>query len=402
MSWNKMLKRFTQNDSGNIAITGAIVIVTLLTAIGTAIDISTVISRKTSLQDANDAATLAAAKFDFENTATASANSLDLFNLNQDTSQLENTQFNLSFDEDKITGIATADYPLFFARILPQAKIQIQVKTVVAKNTPQYVTCIKSLNASAQSSFRVNGGANIIAPDCQIDVDSVAAPAADFNSGVTLNVARACVAGTNIINQLGLPNIIKTDCEVNPDPYFGQFPIPDDTCRYNSQTYNDRQVDLNPGVYCGSFNFGPQIETVRFAPGLYVLKDGTWTVDSGLWEGDGVTFYFMDQSSGIQFNSGIAARMTPPTSGPYKDVFITEAPNTQPSNFVMNDAKGFDFEGIIYLPNRQLIMNSGATIRSRRLSLVADRLIINDANLNIQPLSGGVESQPEFQAYITE
>jgi len=131
-----------------------------------------------------------------------------------------------------------------------------------------------------------------------------------------------------------------------------------------------------------------------------VIRDGSWTVDGGEWEGDGVTFYFAD-ASGIQFNSGVKARITPPKTGPYKDVFITEAPNLPDTNFVINDTNGFDFEGIIYLPNRQLILNSGATVRARRINLIADRLIINDAVLNIGPIdtpeTGTIQS-----AYIVE
>jgi len=383
-----MLKSFLRNESGNMAVMSSVVILTLLTGVGAAIDISNVISHKTTLQDANDTATLAAISFGAKNQNISDTNSLDVFNLNQSQSRLQNTQYNLSFDNDRIIGTATADYPLFFANILPQATIPIRVRTVVARTSTQGTLCIKALSTNAQNAFRLNGGARVLAPACEVEVDTLTTPSANINSGITLDVQKVCVAGSRILNNSGSSNSIETNCQVNPDPYLNRFPIPDDRCDYQPTTHQDRVVNLQPGVYCGGTNFGPSVENVRFAPGLYVIKDGGWTIDAGRWEGDGVTFYFMDQRSGIQFNSGISARMTPPTSGLYKDVFITEAPNTLPSNFVINDSLGFDFEGIIYLPNRQLIMNGGSTIRSRRMSLIADRIIINGAVLDIDPIEG--------------
>ena len=132
----------------------------------------------------------------------------------------------------------------------------------------------------------------------------------------------------------------------------------------------------------------------------YVLKGGSWNVNGGEWSGDNVSFYFADSNSKIQFNSGVLATLTPPNSGPYEGVFITEAPGLNNSQFIINDSRGFDFEGIVYLPSREITLNSGATVRSRDLQLVARSFIVNGANLNLK--TPGRASEGTMTAYLSD
>ena len=395
-----MFTKFAKHETGNIAISSAVIILTLLTGIGTAIDVTNVVSLKTSLQDATDIATLAAVNFNINDEDNAVQNSLEIFNLNHDEPQLENTQYTVNFTNQGATGTATADYPLFFASVLPQAKLAVNVKTVVATAEASRNICIKALSETANPGLRINSGAQIIGPDCDIDVHSLAPQALNVNSGIRLDVARSCIAGSNILNNTRNPDIVETDCDVSPDPFANQFPAPNDSCTEFGRVYNNPIINLQPGVYCGFFNFGRNINQVNFAPGVYVIKNGGWTIDSGDWEGDEVTFYFADQSN-ILFNAAIEARMTPPRTGPYANAFMIEAPNLPPSNVIIDDSRGFDFEGILYLPSRQVIFNSGATIRARDIAIVADTIIINDAVLNLKPITGA-NTTAASQVYIAQ
>jgi len=400
-----MFRYFIRNESGNVAITSAIAILTLLTGIGMAVDISNVLSHKESLQDINDMATLAAVNFTEDGddkSAVNSDNSLAFFNTNKNLSQLKNKKYDITFGIDRVTGVATAEYPLFFANILPRATLPIRVRTVVSTGATQDNACLKALNQNAQFTFRLNSGARINAPNCELEVDSTATQAGVFNSGIQLNVDKVCVASKSISNNAGIGDVIETECDVTEDPYVNRFPVPAASCDFTATTYDNKNIRLKPGVYCGEFTFASQIEKVELDPGLYVLRDGNWVVNGGDWEGTGVTFYFMDESSGIQFNSGINARMTPSTSGPYANVFITEAPDLPPSNFALNDSDNFDFEGIVYLPSRLFIFNDGASVRTRSLSLVADRILINDAELNVLSLDNSADGSGINQAYIVE
>ena len=237
----------------------------------------------------------------------------------------------------------------------------------------------------------------------QVEVHAQGNPAFIINSGVNLAVPQSCIAGDDIVDNNGTADNIQTGCSVSPDPYLGAFEEPDTShCDYNSKNFDAATLTLHPGVYCGNFNFNNSNTKVTFMGGEepYVLKGGSWNVNGGEWSGDNVSFYFADANSKIQFNSGVLATLTPPTSGPYEGVFIAEAPGLNNSQFIINDSLGFDFEGIVYLPSREVILNSGATVRSRDLQLVARSFIVNGANLNLQTPSRA--SEGTMTAYLSD
>jgi hypothetical protein len=141
-------------------------------------------------------------------------------------------------------------------------------------------------------------------------------------------------------------------------------------------------------VYCGWFNFN-NAPTVSFQPGVYVIKNGGWNVNGGTWTGNGVTFYFADQSK-IQFNSAVAVTMSAPTSGTYAGIMMYEAANLGLSDFIFNDAKAMQLEGLIYLPSRNVTFNSGSSLTDRRFTLIINTLILNQTRWTLKPYSGGI------------
>ena len=189
---------------------------------------------------------------------------------------------------------------------------------------------------------------------------------------------------------------IVTSCPVEADPYLGAFPEPSsNSCDYNHGNFNNSSVNLTPGTYCGWFNFNNSDAHVSFSPGLYVIKNGGWNVNGGTWTGDGVTFYFAD-SSKIQFNSGVDADLKAPTEGDYANVIFTEKPGLGNSHFILNDSKGFDVEGIIYLPSRDFIFNSGSNLKGRKIELVTNTLTINQGVIDIAPIGANTSGQKDI------
>jgi hypothetical protein len=148
---------------------------------------------------------------------------------------------------------------------------------------------------------------------------------------------------------------------------------------------------LDPGVYCGWFNFnaGPKI---TLNPGTYVIKGGGWNVNGGQWTGTGVTFYFADDSK-IQFNSAVKASLTAPTSGQYANILIAEKSGLAGGQFIFDDNRGFDMTGVIYLPSKEVVFNAGATTRSRKMMLISNTIILNSVNWTLEPLTGGGSGQ---------
>lgn len=380
--------KFQKNQQGNMAIMFAlgVSVVSLITA--ASVDTASLVSTKSKMQDSLDTAALFVSTNKNVDTVMEDAKELFLSNFSS-ASNLRDLSVDFNISDDQVTLTAQASQSLFFGGVLNRPTAKISASTTVEYiSESEQPPCIIALNPNAQPGITLNSGANIQTTGCEAQVHSTRNPAVSINSGVTWDVGRTCVAGSRITDNSRSGIEIETSCEVDPDPYEGVYPEPNsNNCNFRNINYNDSRITLSPGTYCGFFNFNNGNAKVTFRPGLYVIRDGGWNVNGGTWEGDGVTFYYADTSR-IQFNSGVSANMSAPISGDYKDVFMTEAPGLSTSQFILNDSRGFLFEGILYLPSRQVIFNSGATTDLRTASFVADSFIFNGATLRLE----GVEN----------
>ncbi|MBL8564152.1 MAG: pilus assembly protein [Hyphomicrobiaceae bacterium] len=387
MNW-KHQRDFAFNRQGSIAILFGLLSMVIFGMVGFAIDYTRAVNLETHMSQALDAAVLAgvrAAESERQQVAT------NVFNENM--GEVPELDISLHFEtpaSGQFTGTAETAMPAYIAAILGVKTMPVNVASTAATNSSGKV-CILVLDKTATQSFLVNSGAKIDAPACEIHVHSQGSPAAIFNSGSSLDTKRICIKGSTIIDNGGFHPNTKTSCDPAADPYVGRFPVPANaTCDYSNMNYNGRTVHLNPGVYCGWTNFNNQ-PNVTFAPGVYVIKNGGWNVNGGTWDGNGVTFYFADTSK-IQFNSAVAARLTPPSSGSYENVIITEKEGLAHSHFVLDDSRGFNISGLVYLPSRDTIFNSASNIESKDFTLVVNTLILDDTNWKLDSTSTEISS----------
>jgi Flp pilus assembly protein TadG len=369
-----VLHRFLRDGSANIAMIYALSLVPLTLAAGGAIDYMTVSREKSVLQNAIDAATLAGAGdnnsantaamvFAAETAGKFGTAATPRFTVNGDTS---------------FTGTVSAAIKVQFLALAGIDKIGITV-SATAKRTASSTVCILLLDKTASPSLLMNGGSDIEAPACEVHVAGTGSPAAIFNFGSTLASAKICIAGSTVISNGGLHPNLFTRCSVASDPFAGRLPVPD-TMAFgcNGGNYNGGNVTLSPGVYCGWYNFNNSPQ-VTFQPGLYVIKNGGWNVNGGSWTGKGVTFYFADTSK-IQFNSAVTATLAAPASGSYNGILMYEAGGLSQSQFIFNTTSGHSLSGLIYLPSRNLVLNSGVSVKADAVTLVADTLTINSSS----------------------
>ncbi|GAA0544638.1 hypothetical protein FHS83_000535 [Rhizomicrobium palustre] len=365
--------------SGNVAVIYALSLVPAMVAAGAAVDFISALNAKTELQNAIDAATLAGAAA--SNNASAAAN---VFAAEPKSSFAAISAPVFSTNGDgSFTGKVTATVATNF---LPMAGIKSMSvsASATAKMGASTSVCVLILNKNNSQTLLMNSGADIEASQCEVDVASTASPAAIFNGGSTLNTKKTCIASSSILDNGGTHPNLSTKCAVQPDPFAGKLPVPSTSAPdCNGGNYNGGPVVLSPGVYCGWYNFN-NAPSVSFQPGVYVIKGGGWNVNGGTWSGTGVTFYFAD-SSKIQFNSGVSASLSAPSSGSYAGILMYEAPGLSSSQFLFDDSKGHNLDGLIYLPSRQLVMNSGATVSSDHVTVVVDSLIVNSSTWTIAP-----------------
>lgn len=378
-----------------VAILFGLVAAVLLCFVGLAIDYSRATATSSKLQHALDAAVLAGARVEaIEDDRHGAAASVFDQNFDDPGVAGVDVQFQVG-DGGAYSGTAIAVLPVPFMSMIDIPKLRITRQSSAVLTGGAKVR-IMVLDPSASQALLVNSGANLVAPDCEVHVHSRASPAAIFNGGTSMDTARICIASSNIIDNGGYHPRTMTSCPAVPDPYEGKYPPPPISgCDYSNLNIDGGSVTLKPGVYCGWVNYNNS-PTVRFEPGVYVIKDGGWNVNGGTWSGSDVTFYFADQSK-IQFNSAVAANLKAPTSGPYENVVMFEKAGLGRSQFVFDDSRGFQLTGLIYLPSRDTTFNGGSSLASKNLALVVNTLILNQTNWalddNISEISGGSQSQ---------
>lgn len=387
---------FRRDRRGSIAISFAIGVVALLIAVGATVDLSRILQVKENLQNSLDKATVSAAEDTTSEYATTGLNVLTANLVAEGTSTEKLTSSFVRNDDSSVLGKASLSVDLAFASILGISTVTIDTSALAkvaggsTATTDSERICILLKATQASQSLLVNSGANINAPDCAIHVASSAGSAAVFNGGSSIETSRICIKGTQILDNGGVHPNTELGCDTVSDPYAGTLPTPDTaTCDHWSLNVNGGAVTLNPGTYCGGINFN-SAPTVTFNPGLYVIKSGSWNVNGGSWTGKGVTFYFAD-SSYIQFNTGVKATLSAPTSGTYANLLIFEPP-TLPymTNWVLNDSPGHLLSGLIYLPNRNVTINSGSTASIDKTTMVFNTLILDQMSWNFAPDPGSV------------
>jgi Flp pilus assembly protein TadG len=388
------LTAFARDDDGATAIIFALVLVVLMGATGLAIDAGRAVNTRTNMQDALDAAVLVGARANSDTDAQVAA-ATKLFNANfSERWGAKNVSVTFAPTSDgELSGTATAQLDATVAGVLGVKQFSIKTASKAAGGAP---FCVLVLDPHATQALLVNSGAKVDAPNCEMHVKSTANPAAILNSGSDISTKHLCISGTHIIDNGGTHPNLDTGCSTAADPFAGKLSQPySSSCTYSNLNFNGGSVTLNPGVYCGWINFNNS-PNVRFRPGVYVIKNGGWNVNGGTWSGSGVTFYFADQSK-IQFNSGVAANITAPTSGTYQDLVMFEKSGLPHSQMIFDDSRNMSLQGIIYLPSRDVTFNYGSALTSKKMTLVINTLILNQTNWELSPgtatsTTGGIQS----------
>ncbi|MFT4091489.1 MAG: pilus assembly protein [Asticcacaulis sp.] len=387
----RLLKRFKKSVAGNVTVIFGISSLALFGLAGGAIDYYAAVNLKSSVQDAMDASVLSAMHHP-EAERGAEAQKVFLINLPnsvQDINPLYTPGTNSLTGEANFASETTL-LNLFGIKSIPLAVTSTAQGIPVNGKTAG--PCVYVIDPTGSQTFRVNSGPDIEAPECEIHVRSTAREAAVFNSGIKLDFKKICVASSTVLdNHRGLKNL-ELKCDAQPDPYAGELPtVNAGSCQYSNMNINGGSQTLNPGTYCGWTNFNGN-PNIKLNPGLYVIKDGGWNVNGGDWAGDGVSFYFADQSK-IQFNSDVALNLKAPSSGTYKDILFFEKPGLGISDFILNDARSNEMNGLIWLPSRRVTYNSKSQMSSHHMTLVSWQLTLNQTKWRLDPeASGQVEA----------
>ncbi|WP_439573824.1 pilus assembly protein TadG-related protein [Phreatobacter sp.] len=383
------LSRLVRDRSGNVAVVFAIAALPLLAAVGAGVDYSRSSGLQARMQASLDASLLAGLRVKGQETATAR----QTFSANFSTPGEAAPTATYNLNGNTLNGTAEVMHENVFGGVLHARTTLIRVQgsaiRTASSETAAAGPCLYVLDPKASQSLLVNSGAKLNAPDCEVHVHSKQNPAAIFNAGTTLNVRRFCIAGTNIIKNTSASLPIELGCAAQPDPFAGKLPTPTaGNCSNTKQVYDPPQsgthVMAAGSTWCSViFNGSPKIV---FQPGLHIIK-GSMIINSGSTvTAEGVTFFFVDTGAGIQFNGGITAVMTAPTSGTHANILMFEpSGGTNRSSFVFNSSVSETISGLIDLPNRNVTYNATSNIVGSKVTMVFNTLILNQLDWKLAP-----------------
>ncbi len=389
----RQARRLVSDVRGTVAVVFAVSLLPVMLVLGGAVDYSRLVAEKAELQSALDGAVLAGVSATAGTQTSVGLNTLKA-ELGTHSAYLTTTSFVVNAD-GSLTGQAALSLPMTFmkiANVSSQAIIASSTAAASAGASTGNKVCILIKDPSSSQTLLVNSGVTINAPQCEIDVASTATTAAMINNGSGINVASLCVASNSVTVNGSAPANLKKSCTTATDPFAGNLPVVSSgACTVSNQNYSGTNA-LSPGVYCGNFNFNGS-GTLNLAAGLYVLKGAHWNLNSG-WtvNGTGVTFYFADNSSYIQVNSGVAINMSAPTTGTYANILMYEPTGLGISSFTINGSAGHTLTGLIYLPSRNITFNSMSNVSSESVTMVFNQLILDTINWSFATSSKSISA----------
>ncbi|MBV8632387.1 MAG: hypothetical protein JOZ83_15770 [Silvibacterium sp.] len=289
--------------------------------------------------------------------------------------------------------VVTYSQPTYFARTLgvSSVKIKVRAEAGLANSTNCLFVSTNNTSTSANNALLVNGSASIAA-SCGIIDDAGGSSAAIFNGNDTINSAGLYIHGGDINNG---------NNTISPSPTTNALAVADPlsyltaptagSCTYTNEVINGGSgtVTLNPGTYCGGLIINGNV-TVSFTSGTYIMQ-GNMIVNGGdTISGTGLTFYF--SSGSLTMNGSSDANLVAPTSGTYAGILIYQD-SSDSSGIILNGDSNSVWQGTLYAPAANLTLNGGGNLAAYTI-LDTESLTVNGGvnftmGSNYSSLSGG-------------
>ena len=381
MPTRSLIRDFLAHDDGGIAILVAFGMAMVIGAAAVAIDLSYAYVERNRLQVAADAAALAGANaLPDQDAARVSAVEYASRNMPVEThgAVLQTSDVEIGVWDAASRSLAVGATPpnavrvttrrqsangnaldLFFARALGFASMDLSA-AAVAGGTRRPL-CLLALDPASTGSLELLSNAGVNANSCDIQVNSTHDAALKAGEDNSLSADRICVSGgTSIDEDASVSPTPQTSCPPVQDPLSRRDPPSYGGCDHNNASYDSHTGSLDPGVYCGGLEILGD-STVTLNPGIYVIKDGDFFVDSNSsLSGDGVGFYLTGGAL-IHFTSNVQIALKAPRSGDMAGVlFFQDRADGGTHRFDSNNASLL--EGTIYLPDGIFSTNSNTAI----------------------------------------
>jgi hypothetical protein len=349
---------------------------------------------KTSLQDAADAAVLAAATEINVSLNTAKS-------LNERVSQkvtdvfFANADVEITATNAKITTAVNSDQTRVDVKVALNGrvppflrytlKLDELVVTSAATATSSTKVCVIGLDTSLPGTVQADNNAILSAKNCAVYANSSATDAIKSNKNALVQSIMTCTVGGA---QGGVKNFDPKptqDCPEIGDP-LADRPEPDvPNCTTTKKLAVYTNATLSPGVYCGGISISKNA-VVTLLPGIYIIKDGPLeVVDNAQIIGTDVGFFLTGNKATIVFTGNSVIDLSGPESGDLAGLLFFESRSQDPTGVHrILTKKANKLVGTIYLPRTEFKVDVDGSVSSQSpyTAIIARRVhLFNNSNV---------------------
>jgi hypothetical protein len=380
-----MLVRFLANRAGNFAVGVAIAAPALLGVGGIAADYAIFFAQRSGMQEAADAAVLAAVREAglqgwTQSVAEAVVDEHIATALSEDgTTAVYESIVNVDQKTSTVSVTLRQDGYGYFMIGLYLQHPQIEVTSKAALAGAERI-CALALEPRDDYALAMDKNSTMQAIGCSVFSNSVSAKSIALAGGSRLTANSVCSSGGyNGSNALYTPDPV-TDCPALPDPLASRNPPPVGACNFNDFE-TDVSTTIVPGVYCGGIKISGAAN-VKAMPGVYVIKDGEFSIQgSATFSGDHVGFYLTGETAKTRFANSTTISLSAPKTGPMAGILVFEDRNaSEGRQFEISSHEARRLVGAIYLPKGELLVKGTGNFAgaSEWTAVIARTIAISD------------------------
>jgi hypothetical protein len=367
------LKRFACNERGTVAVIFALALIPVLGMTGLGLDYAVALRADSKLQDAADAAALAAVITRVPTTTLRLQAAQAAFSANAPTG-VNAVAIPSNVTSRTATVTATGAVATSVMQTLKIKTAAIGASATAVKEFAGPPPCIIALNPTASKAVLMTGSANYTANNCTIHSNSSAAPSLLIDNNTVIKGATFCAVGTTSVPTLS-KDLARDYCEPVEDPFRNLVaPMLGSCIATNLEVSPNQTVTLAPGRYCGGLALKGN---VTLSPGTYVIGGLLTITSQAIVKGDRVSFYLTGSSAGFTIDAGGSVKLTAPSSGSYSGVlfFQDRYANAGFTN-TLTGGSNSTILGAIYTPTQTVRVSGGSSAAQGPafMPIVADKV----------------------------
>ncbi|MDR7036138.1 Flp pilus assembly protein TadG [Methylobacterium sp. BE186] len=322
---------------GSVAVLFGLGATVLIGLAGGASDYARLIHRRSQLQAAVDAGTLAGGNA----LKLAASTPASIVGLTEQTirdaakaAPDRPITVNVTVSEDRTGVFARAEESI---RLTFGAFVGYGSTIVAAKARANIVgrmrLCMLALDPGAAGAFNLQKNAQVTANNCSLYSNSRNPMGMVGGDNALAKAQTICSSGGYLGPRANFSPNPQTDCPAIEDPLKDRPAPTIEACRELPFPLNllkltenkiDTTVTLEPGTYCGGLHITKNA-VVTLKPGIYVMKDGPLVVDKkATMTGTEVAFYFTGNKGGLVFDKKTTISLTAPTTGVMAGLLMSE------------------------------------------------------------------------------